>query len=64
MLIIDVACDESQLTGESMPVKKSAENPFMLSGCKVYFLLIYIFFSFHSKFPFHFRLLMDHAQWC
>ena len=27
--------DESVMTGESLPVKKSEERPFMLSGCQV-----------------------------
>lgn len=27
--------DESQMTGESEPKKKSSEEPFLMSGCKV-----------------------------
>eukprot|EP00002_Diphylleia_rotans_P019864 TRINITY_DN383_c0_g1_i2.p1 TRINITY_DN383_c0_g1~~TRINITY_DN383_c0_g1_i2.p1 ORF type:complete len:984 (+),score=239.28 TRINITY_DN383_c0_g1_i2:185-3136(+) len=32
---INVSVDESPLTGESIPVKKSAKQPFMFSGCQV-----------------------------
>jgi hypothetical protein len=62
----DLSVDESPMTGESDSVRKSEEQPFMISSCMVSIYHLYILFESKTDDPFFFfaelRLLKEYAR--